>query len=313
MSLVTCVCAVDGCLDSVNKTNTTNAANTTTDNINKMAGGVVYSLVIITVAVTIAMILLPDDKSSTETVVEAPSPTTVKPAPSPAAVKKAKPKGPKKRRASEASASVAGTPPPVATAGCAAVTAAPVIELTSAPISWFALDGVAVDEGTTVTGPHRSCDLDCCKAKCEAHELCHSISHRSDRQICYLKDACLDASTAVKAGKFYSSYALLACGGASGSAAAVDDEDFSFIESTSYIRGPLEWMNHPAVQTMHTGSESCATPRCGSGSTDLGTWVHPQVFQPFKCWRPLYSTEDAATCLAGKKIALLGDSLSRFM
>ena len=266
-----------------------------------------YSLVIITVAVTIAMILMPDDKSSTETVVEAPSPAA-----KPAAVKKVKPKGPKKRRASEASASVGGTPPAARTA---AVTAAPAIELNSAPISWVALAGVAADEGNTVTGPHRSCDLDCCKARCETHELCHSISHRSDRQICYLKDACLDDSTIVKAGKYYSSYAL-PCGtsmGAGASESAGSDEDFSFVESTSYIRGPIEWMNHPAVQTMQTGSESCATPRCGSGSTDLGTWVHPQVFQPFKCWRPLYSTEDAATCLAGKKIALLGDSLSRFM
>ena len=206
--------------------------------------------------------------------------------------------------------------------------------------------GVAVDEGESLGAVHKRCDLNCCRLKCASHPHCNSISHRHDRSLCYLKDACLTDLTPVKSASRYVSH-FRPCGeDASGSSsgdqkqtrttyntlgvdngssnstaehlpegAAILNTIEATLDDPALIAGPIKWKTHSAVHqvTADAASQTCSIPRCGSGSSQLGTWVHPQVFQPFGCWRPQYETTDAAQCLQNKRVALVGDSLSRFM
>ena len=53
--------------------------------------------------------------------------------------------------------------------------------------------------------------------------------------------------------------------------------------------------------------------RCGSGRTWMGAWTREQVFQPYGCWRVLFDSPQTRTCLRGQRLAMVGDSTSRFM
>jgi hypothetical protein len=260
-----------------------------------MTGGAVYSLVVITVAVTIAMVLLPDTANDTAVPAAAPAkPPKAKPAPKPPPPKS------NKRRADEDSASVLAPVPGEENDGLFASSplkkAAPAA---AAPLPvWALLGGLAVDEGGAIgKDAVRNCDLACCYAACEADPGCHSVSHREDRKMCYLKDACLGPDSPVRDGKHtYQSY-YLPCGGEQGLQAAgdvvpIDPALLEALDAPEYVRGPIEWLSHPAVQVMRppppsssspSSPDTCLLPRCGAGSTDLGTWIHPQVFQPFYC------------------------------
>jgi len=263
-----------------------------------MLGRAVYSLVIITVAVLIAMVLMPDNPTN-ETGASS-KPDTV-----PAASPKRQTSSKKKSRGSHSAARRTEDVVTATTTAPAGTTP----ELNTPIATWDSLFGIAADEGNSIGAVFKDCDLTCCRRKCEGHRQCNSISHRADRSLCYLKDQCLSATSPVSAAKSRYVSHFIPCA----QAEVIDEDTLEFLDSTDYVRGEIDWAAHPAAQHITSGQDRCLFPRCGSGGTGLGTWVHPQVFQPFNCWRPLYSSADAGACLAGKRVALLGDSLSRFM
>jgi len=57
-------------------------------------------------------------------------------------------------------------------------------------------NGVVVGEGKDVGFATGTCDLECCKAKCDAEPRCNSFAHASGN--CYLKDKCVSATEKTK-------------------------------------------------------------------------------------------------------------------
>ena len=66
---------------------------------------------------------------------------------------------------------------------------------------YFPLEGCAVEEGETLSGPHRQCDVTCCRQRCDRNPRCHSFSMFGVAKVCYLKDRCIAPTDAVKVNK----------------------------------------------------------------------------------------------------------------
>ena len=64
------------------------------------------------------------------------------------------------------------------------------------------LDGCAIEEGSTVKGPIKQCDAECCQRKCDANPQCNSISVFGVGKICYLKSGCIAPDAKLKVNKY---------------------------------------------------------------------------------------------------------------
>jgi len=80
------------------------------------------------------------------------------------------------------------------------------LQLAPCSASYLPLDGCAVEEGKTLAGPFRECDLLCCQEKCDKHAECNSVSIFGVAKICYLKDRCVSSTDEVKINKYTTWY-----------------------------------------------------------------------------------------------------------
>jgi hypothetical protein len=114
---------------------------------------------------------------------------------------------------------------------------------------WLKLgDGVAVDEGKGV-GDFKGCDLECCKAKCEATASCNSFAFSSTS--CYLKDKCIFAGTPTKRSAYKTYFrpcpeaGLIesTCGKWTGTASSATGQSAAAGDASATIQEFIRWQN----------------------------------------------------------------------